>query len=663
MANASDFGNSETGVRRNHDIYDLAMSVEVGQVFAGYTILRALGTGGMGQVYVAAHPRLPREEAVKILPAELTGDPEYRARFEREADLAASLHHPNIVRIHDRGECEGRLWISMEYVAGTDVAQLLRQQYPGGMPLDAAAPIITAVGSALDYAHHRGLFHRDVKPANILLTEPDGGQASRVFLADFGLARRVDDATGLTATDVTVGTVAYIAPEQLKGDPVDGRADQYALACTAFNLLAGVPPYGDANPAVVISQHISASSPAISAYHPELAALDWVFAKAMAKNPADRFGSCAEFAVQLSRQLSPDFAYADEIPLRPDTQDTQPAIDRTVPAYPRASTNRKRLSQRRGLLVGALVSILLLIAGGVFAAVKLTRSDKPAGTASPGTTGTPSAAPNTGPFTGLYRADFGKGTTFADGPGPSGPPSSDSYAVRSVCGPAGCVATASHLGGETTFAPAMVFDQIDGQWLGVAIGSDKCQGAPAEIWEVFTLQPGPGGGFTGEFTAMTSNDCVGKHTVTFTRTGDVDLNSLPDPATLPPRAVSPAEALRGSYHEQRTFRGRGITQQTDYAVTTRCLRTGDRCMSFFHAPSGAVEPLVFGDGNWTLDTESDTVCPGRNTAMHLKKTGQYPLPQPPQDPITTLTGHGNQEQTGSCAANVDFDETFTRTGE
>ncbi|EUA09987.1 tyrosine kinase family protein [Mycobacterium kansasii 732] len=125
------------------------MSVEVGQVFAGYTILRALGTGGMGQVYVAAHPRLPREEAVKIPPAELTGDPEYRARFEREADLAASLHHRNIVRIHDRGECEGRLWISMEYVAGTDVAQLLRQQYPGEMPLDAAAPIITAVGSAL----------------------------------------------------------------------------------------------------------------------------------------------------------------------------------------------------------------------------------------------------------------------------------------------------------------------------------------------------------------------------------------------------------------------------------------------------------------------------------------------------------------------------------
>ncbi|KZS64177.1 hypothetical protein LAUMK35_03047 [Mycobacterium pseudokansasii] len=123
-----------------------------------------------------------------------------------------------------------------------------------------------------------------------------------------------------------------------------------------------------------------------------------------------------------------------------------------------------------------------------------------------------------------------------------------------------CVATASHLGGETTFAPTMVLDQIDGQWLGVAIGSDKCQGAPAEIWEVFTLQPGPGGSFTGEFAAMTSNDCVGKHTVTFTRIGDVDLNSLPDPATLPPRVVSPAEALRGSYHANNGPSGAGVSR-------------------------------------------------------------------------------------------------------
>ena len=149
------------------------MSLEVGQVFAGYTILRVLGAGGMGRVYLASHPRLPRLDALKVLPPDLTADAEFRARFEREAELAAGLSHPNIVGIHDRGEQDGQFWISMDYVPGTDLVRLLRESYPGGMPVDEVLPIITAVASALDYAHHRGLLHRDVKPANILLTDPD----------------------------------------------------------------------------------------------------------------------------------------------------------------------------------------------------------------------------------------------------------------------------------------------------------------------------------------------------------------------------------------------------------------------------------------------------------------------------------------------------------
>src|SRR5271166_7194815 len=170
------------------------MSLEAGQVFAGYTILRVLGSGGMGRVYLAAHPRLPREDALKVLPTEVTADPQYRERFEREAELAAGLSHPHIVGIHDRGESEGQFWISMEYVAGTDVARLLREQFPGGMPVDEAMAIITAVASALDYAHRRGLLHRDVKPANIMLTHLDDDEdEERVLLGDFGIARNVDD--------------------------------------------------------------------------------------------------------------------------------------------------------------------------------------------------------------------------------------------------------------------------------------------------------------------------------------------------------------------------------------------------------------------------------------------------------------------------------------
>jgi serine/threonine-protein kinase len=182
---------------------------------------------------------------------------------------------------------------------------------------------------------------------------------------------------------------------------------------------------------------------------------------------------------------------------------------------------------------------------------------------------------------------------------------------------------------------------------------------------VFKLQPRPDATLAGDYTATAANACGGKYAVTFTRTGNLDTNnnSLPDPATLPPRAVSPAEALRGRYHEKRTFKNGSPQQESDFSVGTDCLRTGDRCMSFFHAPMGTVEALVFGGGNWVLDTELESKCPGSGAAMRVTKTGQYPLPQPLQNPITLLAGSGHQQQTDPCGVSVDFDETFTRTGD
>jgi serine/threonine-protein kinase len=264
------------------------MPLADGDLFAGYQILRPLGFGGMGEVYLVQHPRLPRQDALKILPAEMSVDNEFRGRFNREAELAASLYHPNIVGVHDRGEFDGQLWISMNYIDGPDAGRLLREQYPGGMPAWEVVQIVSAVADALDYAHDRGLLHRDIKPSNILLGKPERGRR-RILLADFGIARNAAEVSGLTDTNVTLGTVNYAAPEQLMGSALDGRADQYGLASTAYHLLTGSPMFGASNPAVVISRHLNEPPPRLAQSHPELAALDPVLAKALSKNPGDRF--------------------------------------------------------------------------------------------------------------------------------------------------------------------------------------------------------------------------------------------------------------------------------------------------------------------------------------------------------------------------------------
>lgn len=272
------------------------MPFSEGDHFAGYTIQRLLGSGGMGEVYLAQHPRLPRLDALKILSLDATGDEEFRARFNREAELAATLWHPHIVGVHDRGEFDGRLWISMDYVEGTDARHLLEQHYPSGMPHQDVAEIMTAVADALDFAHERRLLHRDVKPANILVTEPSHGGRRRVLLTDFGIARETDDISGLTEANMAIGTVTYAAPEQLTSRSIDGRVDQYALAATAYHLLTGAPLFDSSNRAVVVGSHLTTPPPKLSDRRPDLAHLDAVMGKALAKSPDDRYACCLDFA-------------------------------------------------------------------------------------------------------------------------------------------------------------------------------------------------------------------------------------------------------------------------------------------------------------------------------------------------------------------------------
>ncbi|SUA45635.1 serine/threonine-protein kinase [Nocardia africana] len=270
-----------------------------GDVFAGYTIRGVLGRGGMGSVYLAQHPRLPRLVALKLLNRELFADDEMRARFEREADVVACLDHPSIVTVFDRGVETAQPWISMPYIDGVDAASVP----PAGYPPQRAVRIVGHIAAALDYAHANGVLHRDVKPANILLADPTGGE--RVFLTDFGIARLRDDASHLTRTGSVNATIAYAAPEQLSGIALDGRADQYSLACTLFWLLTGRTPFQSTNTAAVIAGHLQQQPPPIRAIRPDLpSALELVLARGLAKRPEERFASCSEFAMAAWQALT-----------------------------------------------------------------------------------------------------------------------------------------------------------------------------------------------------------------------------------------------------------------------------------------------------------------------------------------------------------------------
>lgn len=292
------------------------MSLRIGETFAGYRVLRLLGSGGMGEVYLVQHPRLPRQDALKVLRPDLSADASFRERFIREADLAAGLRHPHIVGVQDRGEHNGRMWIAMDYVDGIDAAELIQQRYPAGMPTKLALSIITGVASALDYAHKKGLLHRDVKPANIIVSDIDSADP-QVFLADFGIARPLDDNNGITTTNMTVGTVAYAAPEQLMGEQLDGRSDQYALAATAFHLLTGIQLFAHSNPVAVISQHLTEPPPTPSVIRADLTSLDGAFARALAKKPEDRFPRCQDFARSITEAAERSGAgYSPSAPTR-----------------------------------------------------------------------------------------------------------------------------------------------------------------------------------------------------------------------------------------------------------------------------------------------------------------------------------------------------------
>ena len=261
----------------------------IGTEVGGYRILEPLGSGGTSVVYRAEHVRLGRRAALKLLTPAL-GEADFRERFLRESQLAASLDHPSIVPVYDAGEEDDLLYIAMACVEGSDLKTLLAEDGP--LPLRRALRIAGQIASALDAAHARGLVHRDVKPANVLVGEDD-----RAFLSDFGVVKELAS-NGTTRTGSFIGTIEYSAPEQIEGREVDARTDVYSLACVLYECLTGTPPFHRASEVAVLNAHLHAPPPKLTKAVPELpAALEHVVAKALSKSPLDRYPSCGEFLV------------------------------------------------------------------------------------------------------------------------------------------------------------------------------------------------------------------------------------------------------------------------------------------------------------------------------------------------------------------------------
>jgi serine/threonine-protein kinase len=298
---------------------------------AGYRLEEQIGRGGMALVYRARDVQLGRNVALKLLSPVLGRDEAFRQRFIRESRAAAAVDHPHIIPIFAAGDSDGVLFIAMRYVQGGDVRRLVDEL--GALPAGRTVSIITQVASALDAAHLNGLVHRDIKPANMLLDSTDnGGQQDHVYLADFGLSKRSLSATGLTSIGQFLGTPAYVAPEQIEGRTVDGRADLYALACAAFEMLCGTPPFQRDDDLAIMWAQVSAPPPSLSERRPDLPpAVDTVLRQALAKDPADRFAGCLAFAAALRAALGLHGQAAGPPSAGPRTQTSGP---RPVPEHP-----------------------------------------------------------------------------------------------------------------------------------------------------------------------------------------------------------------------------------------------------------------------------------------------------------------------------------------
>lgn len=359
------------------------MEIEPGTRIAGYAVESPIGRGGMGVVYRATQVGLGRSVALKVIASELAEDEAFRARFERECRLAASLDDPHVITIHEAGEDGGRLFVAMRLVEGPDLRSLVARQGP--LPAERAADVIDQIAGALDAAHSAGLVHRDVKPANILIESRRGGEYA--YLSDFGLVKRLGAGSELTATGQWIGTVDYAAPEQISGEQAEARSDVYALGGVLYYALSGEVPFPRPEGVAKLYAHLKDDPPVASATRPELPAeLDAVIARAMSKLPDGRFpsagdlGRAATAAVAGRAVTVPERSVATgeaaTVPMEPRagvaqgrtaTAPTAPLEAESPDAAAGGPTRRRRAGTlAAGLLAGALLAVAILALTGAF---------------------------------------------------------------------------------------------------------------------------------------------------------------------------------------------------------------------------------------------------------------------------------------------------------
>jgi serine/threonine-protein kinase len=361
----------------------------IGTIVGDYRIESVLGGGGQGMVYLAEHIHLGRKVALKLLRPELAADPEFRERFIREARLAATLDHPNVLPVYDAGEDHGMLFLAQKLVHGMDLGALVERE--GRLAPDRAVQLLGPVASALDAAHHRNLVHRDVKPANILIQEAADEEPERVYLSDFGLTKDLvseQDLSGsgrLTKAGYFVGTPHYAAPEQIESAPIDGRTDQYSLTCVLYQCLTGQVPFPRPSETAVLVAHVVDPPPAPSRHTPGVPpAMDAVIATGMAKSKDARYGSCADMVRAARAALTaappapglptPPPGLPTPLPMRPDpTGGAFGAPPPPPPPRPEAAGRRRTLlAVIAAAVAAAVLAVVLIVAlGGGGGAAKL----------------------------------------------------------------------------------------------------------------------------------------------------------------------------------------------------------------------------------------------------------------------------------------------------